>query len=65
MFLPNANPGVSWHSGRIFVNNPDLSTSEAMEAFLEDLRREIKRSVESVVHAKVDYLVMGMGDVFF
>ena len=52
--------GVSWHSGRIFVNNPDLSTSEAMEAFLVDLRTEIQRAVESVCHAKVDYLVMGM-----
>jgi maleate isomerase len=31
-----------------------------MEAFLEDLRREIKRAVESVLHAKIDYLVMGM-----
>jgi len=42
------------------VNNPDLSTSEAMEAFLVDLRTEIKRAVQSVCHAKVDYLVMGM-----
>lgn len=39
---------MSWHSGRIFVTNPDLSTSEAMEAFLVDLRREIQRAVESV-----------------
>ncbi|PGG99242.1 hypothetical protein AJ79_08634 [Helicocarpus griseus UAMH5409] len=53
-------PGVSWHSGRIFVNNPDLSSSESMVSFLEDLRTEIKRAVESVCHAKIDYLVMGM-----
>ncbi|KAK5118482.1 hypothetical protein LTR62_002997 [Meristemomyces frigidus] len=53
-------PGVSWHSGRIFAANPDLSTSEAMESFLENLRTEMKRAVESVCHAKVDYLVMGM-----
>jgi maleate isomerase len=31
-----------------------------MEAFLVDLRGEIKRAVQSVCHAKVDYLVMGM-----
>jgi maleate isomerase len=37
-----------------------MSTSEAMEAFLQALRKEIKTAVESVVHAKVDYLVMGM-----
>jgi len=53
-------PGVSWHSGRIFVANPDLSTSEAMVAFLEDLRTQIKIAVQSVLHAKVDFLVMGM-----
>jgi maleate isomerase len=53
-------PGVSWHSGRIFAADPDLSSSEKMEAFLENLRVEIKRAVESVCHAKVDYLVMGM-----
>ncbi|PQE13767.1 Asp Glu hydantoin racemase protein [Rutstroemia sp. NJR-2017a BVV2] len=53
-------PGVSWHSGRIFVSNPDLSTSEAMVAFLEDLRVQIKHAVDSVCHAKIDYLVMGM-----
>lgn len=52
--------GVSWHSGRIFAANPDLSSSEAMEAFLVGLRDQIKTAVESVLHAKVDYLVMGM-----
>lgn len=40
--------------------NPDMSTNEAMEAFLKDLRKEITKAVESVCHAKVDYLVMGM-----
>lgn len=29
-------------------------------AFLADLRTEMKRAVQSVCHAKVDYLVMGM-----
>ena len=31
-----------------------------MVAFLEELRTEMKRAVESVCHAKIDYLVMGM-----
>lgn len=52
--------GVSWHTSRIFINNPDLSTNEAMASFLADLRRDIKTAVESVCHARVDYLVMGM-----
>ncbi|KAL3463708.1 Asp/Glu/hydantoin racemase [Aspergillus heterothallicus] len=53
-------PGVSWHSGRIFVSNPDLSSSDTMVSFLEDLRKQIRIAVQSVIHAKVDYLVMGM-----
>ncbi|TLD18292.1 Asp Glu hydantoin racemase protein [Venturia nashicola] len=53
-------PGVSWHSGRIWIKNPDLSTSEAMVAFLANLRNEMQRAVESCLHAKVDYFVMGM-----
>ncbi|KAL5342098.1 Asp/Glu/hydantoin racemase [Aspergillus crustosus] len=53
-------PGVSWHSGRIFVTNPDLSSSETMVSFLEDLRNQITTAVQSVLHAKIDYLVMGM-----
>jgi maleate isomerase len=53
-------PGVSWHSGRIFIANPDLSSSAAMETFLTALRPEMTRAVQSVVHAEVDYLVMGM-----
>jgi len=31
-----------------------------MVKFLEELRAEMKRAVESVIHAKIDYLVMGM-----
>lgn len=54
------NPGVSWHSGRIFIDNPDLSSDETMVAFLASLREQIKLAVQSVCHAKVDYLVMGM-----
>ncbi|CAG8979905.1 hypothetical protein HYALB_00011269 [Hymenoscyphus albidus] len=53
-------PGVSWHSGRIFAPNPDLYSGVAMVKFLEELRVEMKRAVESVLHAKIDYLVMGM-----
>lgn len=55
-----SSPGVSWHTGRIFAANPDMSSDESMVAFLEDLRVQIKSAVQSVLHAKVDCLVMGM-----
>ena len=42
------------------MDNPDLSSSEAFSAFLEELRLQIQTSVKSVCHAKVDAIVMGM-----
>lgn len=52
-------PGVSWHSGRIEIVNPNLSTDEAMIAFLEGLRVTIEAAVKSVLHCLPSYLVMG------
>lgn len=51
---------MSWHSGRILINDFDLSSNEALIAFLKGLRVEMKRAVQSVLHAKIDYIVMGM-----
>ncbi|CZT21662.1 uncharacterized protein RCC_07527 [Ramularia collo-cygni] len=53
-------PGISWHSGRIEITNPNLSTDEAMIAFLESLRVTIEAAVKSVLHCLPSYLVMGM-----
>lgn len=53
-------PGVSFHSGRIEIANPNLSTDEAMIAFLEHLRVTIEAAVKSVLHCLPTYLVMGM-----
>lgn len=52
--------GVSWHSARIYIPNPELDDDESFVAFLEGLRTEIGRAVRDVVTANVDYLVMGM-----
>ncbi len=52
--------GVSWHTGRIYIPNPDLNDDDSFVTFLEGLRTEIGRAVRDVVTAKVDYLVMGM-----
>ncbi|PMD61213.1 uncharacterized protein K444DRAFT_642363 [Hyaloscypha bicolor E] len=53
-------PGVSWHSGRIFSTKPELSFNETLEAFLVELRSQMKLAVKSVCHAKIDYFVMCM-----
>jgi maleate isomerase len=52
--------GVSWHTGRIYIPNPDLDDDDSFVSFLENLRTEIGRAVRDVVTAKPDYLVMGM-----
>jgi len=52
--------GVSWHTGRIFIPEPDLVDDDSFVTFLEGLRTEIGRAVRDVITAKVDYLVMGM-----
>jgi len=53
-------PGVSWHTGRIFIPNPELNDDASFVAFLESLREEIGAAVKGVMTAKPDYLVMGM-----
>lgn len=53
-------PGVSWHSGRIPIANPDLSDDDTMVAFLEQLRLTIQGCIEEVCMCKPTYMVMGM-----
>jgi len=53
-------PGVSFHTGRILINNESLDSNDTFEDFLVDLRRELAAAVKSVMTAKPDFLVMGM-----
>lgn len=53
-------PGVTAHISRIWIRDQDLSDNEAFEALLEQIRVEIEYSVQRVMTAEVDYMVMGM-----
>ncbi|KAH8676133.1 Asp/Glu/hydantoin racemase [Xylariales sp. PMI_506] len=53
-------PGVSWHSGRIEIHNPDLSDDDTMVKFLEQLRGTIGAAVSRVCACLPTYMVMGM-----
>jgi maleate isomerase len=53
-------PGVTAHFSRIHIRNQDLSSDEAFEALLREIRQEIHFAIERVVTAEVDYMVMGM-----
>ncbi len=53
-------PGVTSHTSRIWIRNQDLSSDEAFEALLEEIRVEIEFAVRRVLTAEPDYMVMGM-----
>ena len=53
-------PGVTAHFSRIFTPTADLSSSDAVERFLEGIRAEMRSAFERVLTCEPDYLIMGM-----
>lgn len=53
-------PGVTPHMSRIHIRDQNLSSDEAFEQLLEQIRVEIAYAVERVMTCEPDYMVMGM-----
>ncbi|MDX1377523.1 MAG: hypothetical protein R3307_01640 [Anaerolineales bacterium] len=53
-------PGVTPHMSRIHIRDQNLSSDEAFENLLEQIRVEIEYAVQRVLTAEPDYMVMGM-----
>ena len=53
-------PGVTPHTSRIHIRNQNLSSDEAFEELLRQIRVEIEYAVQRVITAEPDYMVMGM-----
>lgn len=53
-------PGVTAHFSRIWIRNQNLSSDDAFEELLEQIRLEIEYAVQRVMTAEPDYMVMGM-----
>lgn len=53
-------PGVTAHIGRIHIRDQNLSSDEAFQNLLQQIRIEIKYAIERVLTAEPDYMVMGM-----
>lgn len=53
-------PGVTAHLSRIWIKDQNLSSDDAFEALLEQIRIEIEFAVQRVMTAEPDYMVMGM-----
>ena len=52
--------GVSYHAGRILIENEALDSNDVFETFLAQLRLQIQRAVETVLTCKPDHLILGM-----
>ncbi len=53
-------PGVTPHTSRIHIRDQNLSSDEAFEQLLQQIRVEIEFAVQRVITAEPDYMVMGM-----
>ena len=53
-------PGVTFHTGRIYIAHPTLSSDAAMEALLAQVQTAIETAVRDVMTSQPDYLIMGM-----
>ena len=52
--------GITFHAGRMYLETSDLSSNDAFEALLTQIRSSIKTAIRDVLTCKPDYLVMGM-----
>ena len=53
-------PGVTFHTGRIYIGNPALDSDDAFTALLAQVDRAFEIAVRDVMTCEPDYLVMGM-----
>jgi len=53
-------PGVTWHFGRFFVEQPDLSSDDMFLAFIEAIRKTIPHAVRDIMTCEPSYIMMGM-----
>lgn len=53
-------PGVTFHTGRIYIAQPNLSSDSAMKDLLAQVDTAIEIAVRDAMTCKPDYLVMGM-----
>ena len=53
-------PGVTFHTGRMFIERPALDSNDAFAALLEQVGKAFEVAVRDVMTCEPDYLVMGM-----
>ena len=53
-------PGVTFHTGRIYMEQPVLDSDKAMEQLLVQVDKSIEIALRDVMTCQPDYLLMGM-----
>ncbi len=51
---------VTFHTGRMYIENPSLDSDDAFEHLLQEIRQSITTAIRDVVTCKPTYMVMGM-----
>ena len=64
-FYAMAPPGITLHTGRIFVENPRMEDDAGFEHLMVQIRAAMARAVADVVSCEPDYLIMGMSSETF
>jgi len=52
--------GVTFHTGRMYIENPALDSDESFELLLGEIRQSITTAIRDVMTAKPTHLLMGM-----
>lgn len=52
--------GVSWHFGRFWVAQPDLSSDNMFLAFIDEIRKTIPDAMRDIMTCEPSYIMMGM-----
>ena len=60
-----APPGVTFHTGRMYVEHPVMDSDERFEALLVQIRGSIRVAIRDVMTCKPDSLIMGMSSETF
>ncbi len=52
--------GVTFHTGRMYIENPSLDSDEAFERLLGEIRQSITVAIRDIVTCKPTHMLMGM-----
>ena len=52
--------GVTFHAGRMYIENPNLGSDEDFEALLGEIRQSIVVAIRDVITCKPTHMLMGM-----